>query len=337
MNGDDPTNVAALKARAAWISVGSNTLLISTKLLVGLSIGSVAIISEAVHSGMDLLAAGMALYAVRKASEPPDRAHSYGHGKVENVSGALEALLILVAAVWIVYEAGRKLYYPEPILAVGWGFAVMAFSAVLNTIVSEYLFRVGRQTESMALEADAWHLRTDVWTSAGVAGGLLIIWGGRAVGSAADLSWLDPVAALLVAVLIARAAVLLTVEAMRDLLDWSLPLQEEAQIREHLHALKPAVHGFHKLRTRKAGAERFMDVHVLVDEDLHVRKAHDISEEIVRTIQEHLPGLSITVHLEPCAGKCDDDCRRGCLLTDVERQQVALRHPHDQETGRWKP
>lgn len=318
----------ALKTRAAVLSVCSNSLLIALKLVVGLLIGSVSVISEAIHSAMDLLAAGLALFAVRKAHEPADDRHPYGHGKFENISGTVEALLILIAAAWIIFEALRKLRGGEPLEAPAWGVAVMGLSALVNTLVSQTLFRVARRTDSVALEADAWHLRTDVWTSAGVALSLAAIWLGARLAPNLYLHWLDPVAAILVALLILHAALRLTAQAARDLLDWALPSHEEQWIRDYLAGLKPTVCGFHHLRTRKSGAVRFVDMHLLVDEDMHVHRAHDISEWVTQAIQEHLPGSSVTVHIEPCAAKCDDECLPGCLLNETERTSVRLRHPH---------
>jgi cation diffusion facilitator family transporter len=146
------------------LSVASNLGLVIFKTAVGLAIGSVAVLSEAIHSGLDLVAAAIAFFAVKKAAKPPDADHPYGHGKVENLSGAIEAGLIFLAAVWIVYEAARKLVRPEPIETLGLGVGVMAASAGINWLVSRRLFRVGEETESVALQADAWHLRTDVYT-----------------------------------------------------------------------------------------------------------------------------------------------------------------------------
>jgi cation diffusion facilitator family transporter len=156
------------KESAARLSVASNTALVVGKLAVGLVIGSVSVLSEAIHSGMDLVAAGIAFYSVKQASKPADGDHAYGHGKIENVSGLAEALLIFGAAGWIVYEAVHKLVRPEPMDELWLGVAVMGVSSVVNVLVSRRLFRVARETESIALEADAWHLRTDVYTSAGV-------------------------------------------------------------------------------------------------------------------------------------------------------------------------
>src|SRR5512142_2540278 len=167
---------ATTKSRAASVSVLSNTALVVGKLIVGLLIGSVSVLSEAIHSGIDLVAALIAWWAVRASSAPADDEHPFGHGKLENLSGAIEALLILVAAVWIVIESVQKLVHPTPVEGVGLGIAIMGISSVANLFVSNWLMKVGRQTDSVALVADAWHLRTDVYTSFGVMFGLVVAW-----------------------------------------------------------------------------------------------------------------------------------------------------------------
>ena len=314
------------KTNVAWLSVASNSFLIVLKLVVGLLIGSVAVISEAIHSAMDLLAAAIALFAVKKASQPADEDHPWGHAKVENVSGIAEALLIFVAAGWIVYEAGKKLTHAEAIGEAGWGAGVMLVSAVVNIIVSGRLMKVARETESMALEADAVHLRTDVWTSLGVMVSLAVVSVGARFFPEVHLYWLDPASAIVVAVLICIAAWNLTVKSTKDLLDWSLPPEEEKWLSEYLQSRRPSVHGFHRLRTRKSGATRFIDVHILVDEDLHVWEAHEIAEMAADDIEEHFPGSNVTTHVEPCAGECKESCLTGCLLTDDERVEIRRLH-----------
>lgn len=292
-------NIQQRKVRAAGISVISNTALVVLKLVVGLLIGSVSVISEAIHSGVDLVAAGIALFAVKKAAQPADDDHPYGHGKIENASGTIEGLLIFVAAGWIMYEAIKRLVEPRPVEQVAWGIAVMLVSTVLNIIVSQNLFNVARDGDSVALLADAWHLRTDVWTSAGVMVSLGVMWLGERMLPGRHFHWLDSVAALIVAVLILHAAYDLTKQSARDLLDWSLPDEEEQWIREYLAGLRSEVRGFHRLRTRKAGSRRFVDVHLLVDEDLSVRKAHDIAEQVESRIGDYLPNCSVVIHVEP--------------------------------------
>ncbi|MBM4320199.1 MAG: cation transporter [Deltaproteobacteria bacterium] len=290
------------KSAVALLSVVSNTLLVLFKLIVGLAIGSVSVISEAIHSAVDLMAACIALFAVRRAARPADECHPFGHGKVENVSGTVEALLIFVAAGWIIYEAVHKLYRREPLESVGWGVAVMLVSALTNQVVSRLLFKVGRETDSIALQADAWHLRTDVYTSAGVMVGLLAIAAGHRLLPGLDLTWVDPVAAILVALLILRAAWQLTVRSGRDLLDARLPGEEQAWLLAYLGRLGPEVCGYHNLRTRKAGNMRFIDLHVQVASALSVDQGHAIAHDVSSGIKERFRGAYVIVHIEPCRG-----------------------------------
>ncbi len=156
------------KESAARLSVLSNSFLVVFKVIIGVAIGSVSIISEAIHSGVDLLAAVIAMFSVKTSSVPADERHPFGHGKIENISGFVEALLIFGAAFWIIFEALQKLNVPDVMENPQWGVGVMLFSAVMNFIVSQKLFQVGKEADSIALHADAWHLRTDVYTSAGV-------------------------------------------------------------------------------------------------------------------------------------------------------------------------
>jgi cation diffusion facilitator family transporter len=199
----------------------------------------------------------------------------------------------------------------------------MCFSAGVNLGVSHLLFKVGRQTDSVALEADGWHLRTDVYTSAGVMVGLALIWIGDRVAPALGDWWhlVDPLAALLVAVLILRAAWHLTVASARDLMDTRLP-ETEAAITDVLRSFVPALHGFHRLRTRKAGSTIFIDFHIFVLGSASTEASHRLAHEVSQKIQERLPGTSVTVHVEPCTGNCEHGCLEGCLLTEAQRDKV---------------
>jgi len=313
------------KRRVALLSVISNTMLVVLKLAVGLFIGAVSVISEAIHSGVDLIAAGIAYYSVRTSGIPADREHPFGHGKIENISGTVEALLIFVAALWILYEAVQKIVRPEPLEMASWGVAVMLLSAVVNTIVSRRLFQVGKETDSVALIADGWHLRTDVYTSAGVMVGLAAIWAAARFAPGVDLNWVDPAAAIGVAVLIIKAAWDLTMQSARDLLDVQLPSDEIAWIESLILQHRPVVKGYHKLRTRKAGHFRFVEFHIKVDPDMTVQSSHDITDDFSRDIRERFPGASVTIHIEPCDGSCTVSCVEGCLLTEAERRAVAKR------------
>jgi cation diffusion facilitator family transporter len=300
-NGQGPEFDAmnARKRGVAWLSVLSNTVLVVIKLLVGLMIGSVAVISEAIHSGIDLIAAMIALFAVTRSSKPADDGHHYGHGKVENLSGAIEAILIFVAAGWIIKEAIEKLLHPGPIEQIGWGVAVMLVSSIANIIISRKLFKIGNESDSVALKADAWHLLTDVYTSAGVMAGLALMWAGEKMFVGVHLHWMDPVAALVVATLIIKAAYELTMQAGHDLLDGSLPEEDEKWMRHYLEHQKPVIRGYHGLRTRKAGSVRIVDVHILVDPHMTVFHSHEITDEIKRGFAKHFPVITVTVHVEP--------------------------------------
>ena len=312
------------KVNVAILSVFSNTTLVILKLVIGLMAGSVSIISEAIHSGVDLLAAVIALISVKTSNLPADHKHPYGHGKIENISGTVEALLIFFAAAWIIYEAIHKLMHPTALESLGWGIGVMLFSTVANIIVSEMLFKVGRATDSIALQADAWHLRTDVYTSAGVMISLVLI---RVLAWAMpgkNFFWIDPVAAICVALLIIKAAWDLTVQSGRDLLDANLPQNEEYLIREMIYAHRPSVHGYHHLRTRKAGNFRFVDFHLKVDPHMSVLASHEITEDLSVHIKGKYPYTSVNIHIEPCDGNCEGKCLEGCLLTEKERDQLLI-------------
>ncbi len=310
------------KERVALLSVISNSALVSMKLIIGLIIGSVSIISEAIHSGVDLVASIIALFAVKTSSKPADKNHSFGHGKIENISGTIEALLIFIAAGWIIYEAFQKINKPEPLDNLGWGIGVMLISSVVNIIVSQRLFKIGRETDSVALQADAWHLRTDVYTSAGVMVGLILMLCGQWFFPNINFYWLDSVAAIVVALLIIKAAYDLTIQSAGDLLDANLPPEEEEWIHGEILKYGDIFHGYHRLRTRKAGHFRFVDFHLKVEPQMTVVDSHIITEEIAKNIENKYPHTSVTIHVEPCDGDCDEDCLSGCLLSEKERCEI---------------
>lgn len=307
------------KTRVALLSVVSNSTLVIMKIVVGLMIGSVSIISEGIHSGVDLIAALIALFSVRTSGIPADKRHPFGHGKIENISGTIEALLIFLAAAWIIYEAVHKLMAPGELEAAGWGAAIMLISVATNIFVSHMLFKVGKATDSVAILADAWHLRADVFTSAGVMLGMAAIWLGPAVLPGVDLRWVDPVAAMLVALMIIKAAYDLTLASAKDLLDVGLPPQELTWINAIIEGHRPQIHGFHQLRTRKAGHFRFIEFHLIVDRHLTVETSHAITEDLTGHIEEHLPHSSVTIHVEPCDGSCTQKCLEGCFLSETQR------------------
>jgi cation diffusion facilitator family transporter len=309
-------NLKRYKTPVAVLSVVSNSTLVILKFIVGVMIGSVSVISEAIHSGVDLVAALIALISVRKSAKPADHEHPYGHGKVENISGTIEAILIFFAAGVIINEAFHKLTNPQPLGMVGWGVAVMLVSSVVNIVVSHLLFVVGRATESVALEADAWHLRTDVYTSAGVLCALFVIWAAQRLMPGVNLLWVDPVAAVCVALLIIRAAYKMVVKSARDILDASLPDRELTQLRSLILGQAPAVVGFHDLKTRKAGSTRFVEFHLLVDPEMSVIDSHRITQVIGDDIRALFHDTQVTIHIEPCDKTCPSKCIRNCFLKD---------------------
>lgn len=293
------------KVKAARWSIISNTSLVVMKLIIGFLMGSVSVLSEAVHSGLDLLASVIAYYAVGKAGKPADERHPYGHGKWENVSGVVEALLILAAAVYILYEAGMRLTKGSEIEHLGLGTAVMAVSAIVNWFMSGYLFRVAKKTRSVALDADAWHLRADVYTSAGVLVGLALIY-------FTGITLLDSIVAIGVALLIIKSAIELTVSAMRDIFDERLPAEDEERIRKVLSRHEGGCVGFHRLRSRKSGSYRFIDLHLVVPRSLSIEEAHNLGDSIEKEIMEELTSTQVIIHLDPCSKNIDpcDVCRR---------------------------
>jgi cation diffusion facilitator family transporter len=308
-------NHQSQKVNVALLSVVSNASLVLGKIVVGLMIGSVSVISEAIHSGIDLVAALIAFVAVRISGKPADQGHPFGHGKAENLSGAIEALLIFVAAFWIIYESILKIIHPRHIDEPFWGVGIMLFSSIVNWFVSGRLFHVGHKTGSIALEADAWHLRTDVWTSVGVMSALAVVWAGTYFFPAVDLHWLDPAAALMVAAMILKAAYDLTIKSVGDLLDAGLEPPEEEKLRALIASHDPPqIRGFHNLRARKSGGKHFIEFHILVNPSMSVNRSHKLTDDLTVKIREIMPDSMVTIHVEPCKNKCYPKCKAGCLV-----------------------
>jgi cation diffusion facilitator family transporter len=278
------------KVSIARLSILSNTLLIMMKLAVGLISGSVSIISEAIHSSMDLIAALIAFFSVRVSDNPPDSRHPYGHGKIENISGVIEAMLIFIAAIWIIIEAVKKLLGEKIELdSIALGSIVMIVSAIINTIVSRRLYKVAHETNSVALEADALHLKTDVYTSLGVALGLGLI-------MVTGIYWLDPLVAIFVALFIIRESYYLLRKAFTPLLDTAWADVEIEELKKTLNRLEVS---YHDLRTRIAGNYRFIDLHIEIPEDVSVGSAHQYCDKIENELTDTYQNLTVTIHVEP--------------------------------------
>jgi cation diffusion facilitator family transporter len=281
------------KARAASVSIASNTILIVLKLAAGAITGSIAIITEAVHSSVDLVASVIAWVSVRKADEPADADHPYGHEKVENVAAGIEGMLILLGAGIIIFESVHRLVDVAPVESVGVGIAVIGFSAVANLGVSAYLYRQARATDSPALQGDAAHLRTDAATSLGVLLALVLV-------KTTGIEEFDPITALLVAAAIVVAGIRILSRSSRVLMDEALPDDELEAVRSAIMDFgAPEVVGFHKLRARRAGSSRYIDLHVQFTDGTTLRRAHDLSHDLEGAIRSRIRGADVLIHLEP--------------------------------------
>ena len=278
---------------AAMVSVASNSLLILLKVIAGSITGSVAILTEAMHSAIDLIASIVAYFSVRKAEEPADAEHPYGHEKIENLAAMIEGVLILVGSGVIAFEAIRRLVRGAEVHRLGLGIGVVAFSLVANLVVSGYIYRRARVTESPALEGDAAHLRTDALTSAGVLLALVLV---QATGE----TWLDPAVALAVAAAIVGSGVRILLRSSRVLVDETLPGPELEAIRDAVVAFGPrGVAGFHQLRTRQAGPRRYVDLHLQFRAGTTLEDAHAIAHQLQDEIAGRLRGADVLIHLEP--------------------------------------
>jgi cation diffusion facilitator family transporter len=281
------------KSGAAALSVASNTALIAIKLAAGVITGSIAIVTEAVHSLIDLVASIIAFVSVRKADEPADADHPYGHAKVESLAAAIEGMLILIGAGIIVFEATHRLVVGASVEALGLGIAVMAVSLVANLIVSTVLSRQARAHDSPALEGDAAHLRTDALTSAGVLVGLALV---QITGVVA----LDSITALLVAGAIVTAGLRIVRRSSGVLVDEALPPEEMDRIETAIAAARtPEVAGYHKLRARRAGSHRHIDLHVQYRSGTTLERAHELAHEMRDAIEVAIPGAEVLIHAEP--------------------------------------
>ena len=294
------------KSKAAALSIASNTLLILLKLAAGTITGSISLIAEAIHSVMDLAAAVVAFISVRIADRPADEQHAFGHGKAENISGTIEGVLIFVAAGLIINEAIHRLIEGATLKLVEIGIGILVVSMVVNVLVSRHLFKVSRATDSLALEADARHLTTDVMTMGGVLAGLVVV---RLTG----LNVLDPIIAILTALWIMKAAYDITKRSFGGLMDVKLPDAEESAIRLCIAERGGQVVGFHALRTRKSGSESYIDLHLIMPRNASVYEAHLICDHLEQDIQEILQRANVTIHIEPCTSTCDQ-CSAFCTL-----------------------
>ena len=281
------------KSGAAALSIASNSFLIAIKLAAGAITGSIAIITEAVHSLIDLIASVVAFVSVRKADEPADEDHPYGHEKVESLAAAIEGMLILVGAGIIVYESTHRLVVGAEVESLGIGIAVMGFSVLANLAVSTVLSRQARAHDSPALEGDAAHLRTDALTSAGVLVGLAVV---ELTGIVA----FDSITALIVAAAIVVAGLRIIRRSSGVLVDEVLPDEEMDRIEAAIAAARTAeVAGYHKLRARRAGSRRYIDPHVQYRSGTSLERAHELAHAMRDEIEAAIRRAEVLIHVEP--------------------------------------
>jgi cation diffusion facilitator family transporter len=281
------------KSRVAALSIASNSVLILLKLVAGAITGSIAIVTEAIHSMIDLVASVIAFISVRKADAPADEEHPYGHEKVENLAANVEGILILVGAAIIVYEATRRLVVGSEVESLGIGIAVMAVSVVANLAVSAALSRRARLDESPALAGDAAHLRTDALTSVGVLVGLALV---QITGTAS----LDSITALVIAAAIVISGINIIRRSSGVLVDEVLPDPEMDRIEAAIAAARtPEVAGYHKLRARRAGSRRHIDFHVQYRSGTTLERAHELAHEMRNEIEATIPQADVLIHVEP--------------------------------------
>jgi cation diffusion facilitator family transporter len=286
------------KRWAAMSSVIAAVGLTGFKIIVGFTTGSLGILAEAAHSGLDLMAALMTFLAVRISGKPADRNHLYGHGKAENLSALFETLLLLVTCFWIIYEAThRLLFHPVALKVTFWSFAVMITSIVVDVSRSRVLYRAARKYNSQALEADALHFSTDIWSSGVVILGLICVKISGSVPGLAFLHQADSLAAILVGLIVVYISVRLGIRTVQALLDVA-PSGIERKIVSAVEVLQ-GVTDCHKVRVRYSGPQPFVDIHVLLDGNQTLKEAHNLTEEIEGTIRKLLPNADVTVHPEP--------------------------------------
>jgi len=290
-------------AKISIIAIGS---LIIIKLIASFLTGSVGIRADAIHSIIDLSGAVVGFIAVRYAQKPSDKDHAYGHGKAENIAGTVIAVIIFLAGGMIIYEAVKRLITGAEIEMVTIGIIVTSLAIIINFAISRYVMRAARLTDSVALEATARDMLADVFSSIAVLLGLILV-------GITGIAILDTVVALVVALLIIRAAIITMKKALAGLVDASLPAEEQAIIHDCISEYSASLVEVHNLRTRKSGADRFIDFHLVVPRTMQIEEAHSLCDYIQEKIENSLQMANVTIHTEPCADGCDE-CAAVCNI-----------------------
>ena len=297
----------ATKENVAKLSIFAVSLLVIMKAIASILTGSISIRADAIHSVIDLSGVIVGYLGIRISGKPADEEHAFGHGKAEYIASGIIAGLIFIAAGTILYQAIQRLISGATVELITVGIYVTLAAIVINLLTSWYALRVARSTDSVALEATARDLLADVMSSGAVLVGLVLV---RLTG----LGILDPIVALLVAGIIARTAYLTMRKSFVGLMDTKLPKEEEegliACIMEHSGQLA----GFHEVRTRKAGSQRFIDLHLMLPKNASVEEAHQMCDHLEQDIEERLPNSNVTIHVEPCSVECDQCLISSCSL-----------------------
>ena len=280
------------KKFAAGLSITSNTLIIITKIIAGMISGSISIISEAIHSFSDFLASILTFFAVTRSAEPADKEHPFGHGKYEDMSGFIEGGLIIFAGLYIIYESSSKLISGYTMEAESMlGIYVMAFAVLANFLVSRYLFYVAKKSDSVSLRADAEHLQTDIFSSLGVLAGLVLI-------KLTGYTILDPIIAIIVAVIILKAGFSISKETLNNLLDGSISTEDIEKIETVLKN-NTVIKGYKNIKGRKSGQYKEIELTILFNPDMKISCCHNICDQIENDIKSELGNVTTTIHAEP--------------------------------------
>ncbi len=294
--------LAQEKKFGAAVSIASNTVLILIKVLAGILSGSISVLSEALHSFADLSASCLAYFSVSKSAKPADDDHPYGHGKYEDLAGFVEAILIILTALYILFVACEKIitHGGNYEIHTTIGILIMCLSVVVNWLISSYLDRIAIKTDSIALKTDSEHLRADIYSSLGIIAGLVAV-------KITGLNILDPIIAIFVAAIILRTGIKLTKQSSNNLLDGSLPKEDKEKIDEALNGFRAhGVIGAKQIRTSKSGSKRLIQMTIFLPSGMTLLEAHNICDEIETQIRKNLKNCDIIIHAEPyckCANK----------------------------------
>lgn len=292
------------KRGATWLALIVIIGLVSLKFAVALITGSISIFAQTADSFLDVIAVLIAFFSIRMSVKPADEEHPFGHGKIENISAVAQAILIFTAGGLIIYSAINRIISEETIELTEAGIGVMAISIIASILLSRHLLKVSKITDSLTLEAIGRNIAADVYSAAGVLIGLVVI---RITG----LVIIDPIIALFVSIIIFKSAFTIIGKSFHGLMDTRLPKSEENEIASCLKKHSAQLVSFHKLRTRKAGNQRFIDLHLIMPRSASIEEAHRICDNLEQELEDKLTNTNVTIHVEPCSvecDRCDVDC-----------------------------